>query len=80
MKQTANMKMYEKYKAKAGKLDEQKKERAEEINFYYDAEIENADEADADFLESLRTSDLKKLDEEFAGKKAEIKASLTKSC
>lgn len=80
MKQTANMKIFEKYKAKTLKLDEQKKARAEEINFYYDAEIENADEADAEFLEELRKADLKELDEEFAGKKAEIKASLTKSC
>ena len=48
-----------------------------------DAEVteeDAADEADAEFLESLRAKDLKELDEEFAGKKAEIKASLTKSC
>lgn len=76
MKRTENMRMYEKYKAKTKKIDEQKKIRAEEINLYYDAEIENADEADAEFLESLRASDLKKLDEEFAGKKVEIKNKL----
>lgn len=75
MAKTENMKMYEKYKAKTKKIDEQKKVRAEEINLFYDTEIKNCPD-DKDFLESLRKADLKNLDKEFAGKKAEIKNKL----